>query len=127
MSELDLSDRYGKRPVRWKALAVVLLVSGTSWLVWAGLHHSNPSIRSTLISFEIPSERSLEMRYSIDRRTPNSEVICTLVAYDIDKKIVGEIQDSTPGGTARVVKTTVIPTRSSAVSGAVSRCRAGSQ
>ncbi|MBC7462761.1 MAG: DUF4307 domain-containing protein [Actinobacteria bacterium] len=127
MFELDLSDRYGQRPVRWKPLAVVLLIVGTAWLTWSGLHHSRPEIRTTLISFEIPSERSLAMRYSIDRRTPSLEVTCTLVAYDIDKNIVGEIQDRTPGGRARVEKTTVIPTRSSAVSGAVSRCRTGSQ
>lgn len=80
-----------------------------------------------MISFEISSERSIAMRYSIDRRTPSAEVTCTLVAYDIAKKIIGEIQDRTAPGASRVTKTTVIPTRSSAVSGAISRCRVSSQ
>lgn len=127
MSELDLSDRYGRQPVRWRALAITLLIVGTGWLTWAGLHHSRPEIRSTLISFEIPSDRSIAMRYSLDRRTPTSEVTCTLVAYDIDKKIVGEIQDRTAPGVSRLTKITIIPTRASAVSGAISRCRVSSQ
>ena len=127
MSELDFSDRYGQRPTRWRSLAILLLVVGIGWLTWAGLHHSRPEIRSTLISFEIPSERSIAIRYSIDRRTPSAEVTCTLIAYDIDKNIVGEIQDRTAAGAARIEKTTVVPTRSSVVSGAISRCRVSSQ
>jgi hypothetical protein len=127
MSELDLSDRYGQRPLRWKPLAITLLLVGTSWLTWAGLHHSRPEVRTTLISFQIPSERSFAVRYSIDRRTPSKAVTCTLVAYDIDKNIVGEVQDPTPAGKAHLEKNTVIPTRSPAVSGAISRCRVDSQ
>jgi len=127
MSELDLSDRYGQRPMRWKGLAVVLLLVGGGWLIWAGLHHSRPAITPTLISFSIPSDRAISLRYSIDRRDPNSVIICTLVAHDFDKNVVGQIDDSIPAGAAHVEKTTLIPTRSAAVNAAISRCRASSQ
>lgn len=127
MSELDLSDRYGQRPMRWKGLALVLLIIGGGWLIWAGLHHSRPAITPTLISFSIPSDRTVNLRYSIDRRDPNSVIICTLVAHDFDKNVVGQVDDSIPAGAAHVEKTTLIPTRSAAVNGSISRCRPSSQ
>ena len=127
MSELNLSERYGQKPLRWRSTAIVLLILGGGWLIWAGLHHSRPPITTTLISFEIPSDRAIDIRYSIDRRTPTDAVTCTLVAYDIDKKIVGEIQDQSAGGAARLEKVTQIPTRAAPVSAAISRCRSSSQ
>lgn len=127
MSELDFSDRYGQRPMRWKGLALVLLVIGGAWLTWAGLHHSRPDISSTLVSFTIPSESAVSVHYSVDRRDPSAVVICTLVAHDFEKNVVGQIDDSIPAGTTHVDRTTLVHTRSSAVSASVSRCRASSQ
>lgn len=127
MPELDFSDRYGQRPMRWKGLAVVILVVGGAWLTWAGLHHSRPDISSTLVSFTVPSESTMSIRYSIDRRDPNSVIVCTLVAHDFNKNVVGQFDDSIPAGAAHVDKTTLIHTRSTAVSATVSRCRASSQ
>ena len=127
MSELDLSDRYGQRPMRWKGLAALLLIVGGGWLIWAGLHHSRPAITPTLISFSVPSDRGVSIRYSIDRRNPHSAIVCTLVAHDFAKNVVGQIDDSFAAGAAHVEKTTLIPTRSAAVNGAISRCRPSSQ
>ena len=127
MSQLDLSDRYGHRPMRWKGLALVLLIVGGGWLIWTGLYHSRPAITSTLISFSIPSDRAISLRYSIDRRNASAVIICTLVAHDFDKNVVGQIDDSIPAGAAHVEKTTLIPTRSAAVNAAISRCRPASQ
>ncbi len=127
MSELDLSDRYGQRPMRWKGLALVLLIVGGGWLIWAGLHHSRPAISPTLISFSIPSEKAVSLRYSIDRRDANSVIICTLVAHDFAKNVVGQIDDTFPAGAAHVERTTLIPTRSAAVNASISRCRPSSQ
>lgn len=127
MSELDLSDRYGQRPMRWKGLAVVLLIVGGVWLTWAGLHHSRPAISSTLVSFTIASDRAASLRYAVDRRNATMQVICTLVAHDFDKNVVGQIDDVIPAGAAHVERTTLIPTRTAAVNAAISRCRPGSQ
>lgn len=127
MSELDFSDRYGRRPARWKPLAIALLIVGGAWLIWAGVYHSRPSVRSTLISFSIPSDRAISLRYTIDRRNSNESAICTLVAHDLDKNVVGEIEDLIPAGAARSERTTLIPTRTQAVSAGISRCRTSSQ
>ncbi|HUW87045.1 MAG TPA: DUF4307 domain-containing protein [Candidatus Paceibacterota bacterium] len=127
MSELDLSDRYGQKPVRWKPVAAALLILGGVWLVWAGVHHSRPAVRSSLISFSIPSDRAISVRYTIDRRNPQEAAICTLVAHDLDKNVVGEIEDEIPPGTAHVEMTTLLPTRTQAVSAGISRCRTSSK
>jgi hypothetical protein len=127
MSELDISDRYGRRPMRWKGLAVVLLIVGGGWLIWTGLYHSRPAITPTLISFSISSDRAISLRYSIQRRDPKAAIICTLVAHDFEKNVVGQIDDSIPAGAAHIEKTTLIPTRSAAVNAAISRCRPASQ
>jgi hypothetical protein len=127
MSELDNSDRYGRRPMRWKGWAMVLVIVGGGWLIWTGLYHSRPAITSTMISFSIPSDRAISLRYSIDRRHPKVVIICTLVAHDFDKNVVGQIDDSIPAGGAHIEKTTLIPTRSAAVNASISRCRPASQ
>jgi len=127
MPELDLSDRYGRRPVRWKPVAIALLIIGGVWLVWAGVHHSRPDVRNALISFSIPSDRVVSVRYTIDRRIPSEVVICTLVAHDLDKNVVGEIEDEIPAGAAHVEMTTRVPTRTQAVSAGISRCRTSSK
>jgi hypothetical protein len=127
MSEVDLIDRYGRRPMRWKGLAVALVIVGGGWLIWTGLFHSRPAVTSTLISFSIPSDRAISLRYSIHRRDPKVVIICTLVAHDFEKNVVGQIDESIPAGAAHIEKTTLIPTRSAAVNAAISRCKPASQ
>lgn len=127
MPELDLSDRYGRRTLRWKPVAFALLIIGGAWLLWAGVYHSRPDVRNALISFSIPSDRAVNVRYTIDRRNPQEAAICTLVARDLDKNVVGEIEDEIPAGAAHVEMTTLIPTRTQAVSAGISRCRTSSK
>lgn len=123
MSEFSFSDRYGQRPARWKGGAIALLIIGTGWLTWAGLHHSRPDIRSTLISFSVQSDREISIRYWIDRRAPQTSVTCTLRAHDFEKNVVGEIEDVIPPGAGHIERITVIPTRTAAVNAGISRCR----
>ena len=113
--------------MRWKPLAIALLIIGGAWLVWAGVHHSRPDVRASLISFSIPSDRAISVRYTTDRRDPARAATCTLIAHDIEKNVVGEVEDLIPAGAARVERTTLIPTRSQAVSAGISRCRLTSQ
>lgn len=121
----SFSDRYGLASTRgWIAPAIVIGVIGISWLTWAGLHHSRPEFRATLISFSATSERDISIRYLLTRRDGANGAICTLIARDIDKNIVGQIDDHFDPGTAlSIERTTPIPTRLKAVSADISRCR----
>ncbi len=121
----DYNDRYGVAKSRsWIAVALITAVVGVGWITWAGLHHSNPEIRTQLITFVINNDREVSVRYSVDRHSSNTSTVCTLIARDYDKNIVGQIDQEIPAGKAKVELVTVVPTRSEAVNADVSSCRA---
>jgi hypothetical protein len=118
------NDRYGVRPPgKWQIPAILCALLGISWLVWAGLHHANPPFRTTLISFSITSEKEVSIRYSLERRSSETPYACTLVARDIDKNVVGQIDEVIPAGKSKIELVTLIPTRGPAVNADVIRCR----
>lgn len=118
------NDRYGVRPpTKWQIPAILCALLGISWLVWAGLHHANPPFRTTLISFSITSEKEVSIRYSLERRSSETPYACTLVARDIDKNVVGQIDEVIPSGKSKTELITLIPTRGPAVNADVIRCR----
>lgn len=123
-SQFDFNDRYGIKPARtWVRYAAFFALIGGSWLLWAGLHHSNPELRTELISFITEDPRNPEIRYSIQRKSGSDSVICTLTARDFEKNVVGQIEEQIPAGATYVELTTTIPTRGDAVNAAIERCR----
>jgi Domain of unknown function (DUF4307) len=122
-NDFDFNDRYGIKPAnRWRPLAGVILVVGIIWLLWAGLHHSRPEISASLISFSVSNDREIVLRYEANRRDPNRELTCTLVARDIDKLVVGQVDDVITAGQGLVDRSTAIPTRNLAATASVLRC-----
>ena len=121
----NYEERYGvAKATRWPAIALVVAIVGIGWLMWTALYHSNPSLRSQLVSFTITDDRSASVRYFIERQDSNQVVVCTLIARDFDKNIVGQIDQEIPAGKSKVELVTVVPTRSEAVNADVSSCRA---
>ena len=122
-----LQQRYGRRksPKAWKFLAALLFAVFLPWLSWSAWHHSNPEIRVTLISFQNEKSDSIEITYVVERRDPSRELTCTLVARDIDKNVVGEIEDKVPASTfSSITISRTIPARIEPVNAAVLGCRA---
>jgi hypothetical protein len=121
----NYEERYGAaKSIRWPAIALVVAILGIGWLMWSALYHSNPSLRSQLVSFAITDDRSASVRYFIERADSNQVVVCTLIARDFDKNVVGQIDQEIPAGKSKVELVTVVPTRSEAVNADVSSCRA---
>ena len=121
----NYNDRYGVKKGRsWIGVALVTAVVGVGWITWAGLHHSNPAIRIQLITFIVDSDRAVSVRYSVDRENTKVATICTVIARDYEKNIVGQIDQEILAGEAKVELVTVVPTRSEAVNADVSSCRA---
>ena len=117
--------RYGAaKATRWPVVALVVAILGIGWLLWSALYHSNPPLRSQLVSFTIESDRGASVRYFIERSDSQQVVICTLIARDFDKNIVGQIDQEIAAGKAKVELVTAVPTRSEAVNADVSSCRA---
>jgi hypothetical protein len=120
----DYNDRYGVTKSRsWIAVALITAILGVGWITWAGLHHSNPAIRTQLISFVVDNDREVSVRYSVDRHSNEVATICTLIARDYDKNIVGQVDKEIPAGASKVELVTVVPTRSEAVNADISSCR----
>jgi len=122
-SQFDFNDRYGVKPARaWIKYAAFFTIVGGGWLIWAGLHHSNPEIRTQLISFITEDPRNPEIRYSLQRKSGSDVVICTLTARDFEKNVVGQIEETIPAGDTYLELTTTIPTRADAVNAGIERC-----
>ena len=120
----DYNDRYGITPRKsWVAPAAVFAVLGLSWTMWAALNNAQPELRSTLFSFAVTGDREITMKYAIDRRDPEAIVLCTLITLDIDKNIVGQIDDQIVGGNSKVERTVAIPARITPVSARIAGCR----
>ena len=121
-----MDERYGKRRKNtWVIPAAFTFLIFIPWLIWSAWHHSNPEIRYTLVSFQNEKSDSIDITYLIERRDPARPLTCTLVARDIDKNVVGEIEDLVPATTTRqFTKTTTIPSRITPVNAAVMDCRA---
>ena len=121
-----MEERYGKRRKNtWVIPAALTFMIFIPWLMWSAWHHSNPEIRYTLVSFQNEKSDSIDITYLIERRDPAKPLSCTLVARDIDKNVVGEIEDLVPASpTRQFTKTTAIPTRIKPVNAAVLDCRA---
>ena len=123
-SQFDFNDRYGVKPARaWIKYAAVFAIVGCSWLLWAGLHHSNPELRTELISFVTEDPRKPEIRYSIQRKSGSDVVVCTLTARDFEKNVVGQIEETIPAGDTYLERITAIPTRADAVNARIESCR----
>jgi len=120
----NYEERYGvAKASRWPVVALVVGILGIGWLMWSALYHSNPSLRSQLVSFTITDDRAASVRYFIEREDSNQVVVCTLIARDFDKNIVGQIDQEIPAGKSKVELVTEVPTRSEAVNADVSSCR----
>jgi hypothetical protein len=92
--------------------------------MWSAWYHSNPETRVTLVSFKPMDARSIEITFEIDRRDPQVSHICTLIARDYEKNVVGEVDiQVAPSSFSRSQITAVIPTRLTAVNAGVLECR----
>ena len=120
----DYNERYGLRKKRsWVGIALITAIVGVGWITWAGLYHSNPEIRVQLISFTVDSDREVSVRYFVERDSVEATSICTVIARDFYKDIVGQIDVEIPSGKEKVELVSVVPTRSLAVNADVSSCR----
>ena len=122
--EFDYNDRYGVRSERaWVPYALSFILIGGVWILWAGLHHAEPAISYSVIAFDNTDPRNTQLRYSITRRDSSKPAICTLAARDIDKVIVGQLDDQIPASDGAIERTVTIPSRADAVTAGITSCR----
>ena len=122
-----LRDRYGfKQRSRWRVLAILITAIALPWLLWSAWFHSNPAIRTSTIKYATIDDRKISLSFELTRRSGQSELVCTLIAEDIERNVVGEL-DLRVAAAAKPEKrieilTVEIPTRLRAVHAKVERC-----
>jgi len=124
-----LVERYGKHhraTPRWKIPAAIVALIGIPWLLWSAGYHSQPTIRHELIAFKVIDPSKIEITYLLERNRSGLEVVCTLVARDFEKNVVGEVTDEFEAndGPSQQTLTRTIPTRIRAVNADVISCDA---
>ena len=102
----DLADRYGTAP-GWRrpvavSLAAVLAVVGLGWLGWTMWFHTNPAVRSELVSFRVTSDHETEARLDV-RVGDGVDATCRLRAFAEDHTPVGELAFAPTSGSNEVV------------------------
>lgn len=119
----DYNDRYGVRNQRaWVPYALSFLIIGGAWILWAGLHQAKPVLSYSLVAFDNANPRKIEIRYIVTRRDPSRIATCVVAARDINKVIVGELEDRIPASKGDIERAVVIPSRADAVNAGVITC-----
>ncbi|PZF81381.1 DUF4307 domain-containing protein [Jiangella anatolica] len=98
-----LAERYGRRPVepgrRGVVIAViaamVLVVGVVGWMIAGSL--SGPNVDAELHSWDEPRDGVITARVEI-RRDADLAVTCDLVAVDLRRIIVGQLDLEVPAG-----------------------------
>jgi hypothetical protein len=117
-------DRFGPERSRGRIIiALVISIIALPWLLQTAWRYSNPEFSISPVKYQTLDDSNISLTFDLIRRNPDTPTICTLIALDIDRNIVGEIDLKVPGGDARVERiTSTIPTRLRAVNASASRC-----
>ena len=123
-----LQKRYGIKASsnRRFIYAGIFLSLVAAWFIWSGFNAANPALRSELVSFEVIDDQSISISYKITVRDLSKQHSCSLVARDIDKNTVGQVEDVMPGQSllpGANLRTVEITTRLPAVNAGIASCQ----
>jgi Domain of unknown function (DUF4307) len=97
------------RPLLMGVIGVGVVLALT-WLVWTALLHSRPTAAAHIQTFQITSDSSASVTFSVERRDPSVPVTCRVLAQAIDFQPVGEQQVPVGASSAHVVEVTLVLT-----------------
>lgn len=122
-NEALMRQRYGQRNNRsWRYVGLIVSLIGIPWLIWSAWSFSNPPYKATVISYETLSDEKITITFTVARRDETQLFLCTLLAEDFDRNVVGEIEYLVKPGPDRARLTTEIPTRLRPVAASVLSC-----
>ena len=128
LADPALRQRYGIKEVpksrNWLLGALIGIVA--AWFAWSGYNAANPAVRSELVSFKIIDAQSISITYKISVRDNSIDHSCAVVARDIDKNTVGQVEDVMPGQSllpGANLRTVEITTRLPAVNAGIASCQ----
>lgn len=119
-----LDARYGK-PNRFGEIifAALLALVALPWLISTAWQHANPDISVSTVKYSTIDDRRISLTFDLARNDPSTPVNCTLIALDIDRNVVGEVDLPVPPSDRAESRITAdIATRLRAVAASVERC-----
>ena len=126
--EQVLDARYGRRrprSARRKGILAVVGIAGLTALtlvVWAAFVRAQPGVEGLTVSYDVRSDREVTVRVEVTK--PDGQAAeCTVVAQDLDARIVGSATISAPAAGSRAYVDTVLETTRRAILGKVESCR----
>lgn len=117
-------DRPGRPVVRrlLVALLAVVLAAAVGWWLWVAAVLSNPPVRWQLLGFETRTERSVDIRWTVDRDA-GLAVECVVRARNAAGEEVGRDRVPVPPGADETVELRhTLTTSDLAVTGEVLAC-----
>jgi hypothetical protein len=96
-----MSDRYGAAsPGRRRLVIAICGVVGVvalGWLVWAIWFQSNPDIQSSVRTFDVKDEHTVEAQVALRVRDEDVKANCLVRAVGLDRSVVGELNFEVSG------------------------------
>ncbi|MFV0407611.1 MAG: DUF4307 domain-containing protein [Propioniciclava sp.] len=89
-----IAQRYPpRRTPRWAWLILVglILAVGGPWLVWTASSGANPAISAKLVAFDVTSDTTVDVRFTVQRPDPTLAGVCSLRAQAIGTDTVGQL------------------------------------
>jgi Domain of unknown function (DUF4307) len=120
--------RYGSPPRPWRRLAAIFIVTAlaagaVAWLGWAALHHAHPSVRATLLRYQVTSRSTVEVEFELVKEE-GVAAVCVVRARNSAGEEVGRRTVRFPeGGPQRRIVTETLATRDTAILGEVRECQ----
>jgi Domain of unknown function (DUF4307) len=126
--EQTLDARYGRRAPRSTRRKAVLVMAGlvvltaATLLVWAAFVRVQPGVEALTVSYDVRSDREVAVRVEVTKPAGRAAE-CTVIAQDVDARIVGSGTVTAPAAGARAYVDTVLETTRLAILGKVESCR----
>jgi hypothetical protein len=101
------------------------VVALTGVVGWFGLQNASPSLTATVLGYQVTSDRSVDVRFQVDKASAGKSAVCTLRARASSGLEVGRVDVPVPAGAKRQVLTATVKTSGRAINGDVVECRLG--
>jgi hypothetical protein len=106
----------------WGAAGLVALTGAVAWI---GLSQASPKLTATVLGYDVTSDRTVDVRFQIDKASASSTAVCTLRARASSGEEVGRLDVPVPAGEKRQVLTATVKTSGKAINGDVLECHLG--
>jgi Domain of unknown function (DUF4307) len=104
-------------------IVTALVAGAVAWLGWAALYHANPSVRATLLRYQVTPPSAVEVVFELVK-DEKVAAVCVVRARNSAGEEVGRRTVRIPeGGPQRRVVTETLATRDTAILGEVRECQ----